>query len=86
MTDMTPMLDCEAVMRQLWDYIDGELTEERMAAIRAHLALCARCQPQHDFERTFLRTLARVRSEHSNPVSVRERVMATLRKEGFAAA
>jgi len=86
MTDMTPMLDCDAVMRQLWDYIDGELTEERMATIRAHLVLCARCQPQHEFELTFLKTLARVRSEHSNLGSVRERVMAALHNEGFAAA
>jgi len=86
MTDMTPMLDCDAVMRQLWDYIDGELTEERMATIRAHLVLCARCQPQHEFERTFLKTLAQVRSEHSNPWSVRERVMAALHNEGFVAA
>ena len=86
MTEMTPMLDCDAVMRQLWDYLDGELTEERMAAIRAHLALCARCHPQFEFERTFLDTLARVRREHSNPARVRDRVMAALLDEGFAAA
>ncbi|MFN2398140.1 MAG: hypothetical protein ABR543_05800 [Gemmatimonadaceae bacterium] len=23
---MPPMLDCESVMRKLWDYLDGELT------------------------------------------------------------
>jgi anti-sigma factor RsiW len=40
MRTMTEMLDCDAVMRQLWDYLDGELTAEREQAIRAHLA-CA---------------------------------------------
>ena len=79
------MLDCDAVMRQLWDYLDGELTEERMEAIRAHLAVCARCYPQYEFERTFLKTLARVRREHSDYDRLRARVMAALRDEGLAA-
>ena len=83
---MMPMLDCDAVMRQLWDYLDGELTEERMSAIREHLAVCARCYPQFEFERTFLDTLNRVRREHSDPERVRERVLTALRAEGFAAA
>ncbi len=84
MSSMKPMLDCDAVMRQLWDYLDGELTEERMAAIREHLALCARCYPQFEFERTFLETLARVRREHSHYEGLRERVLAALRHEGLA--
>jgi anti-sigma factor (TIGR02949 family) len=83
---MKPMLDCGAVMRQLWDYLDGELTAERMDAIREHLVLCARCQPQSEFERTFLATLARVRREHSDVEGLRGRVLAALRAEGFAAA
>ena len=84
---MTPgheMLDCDAVMRQLWDYLDGELTAERMEAIRAHLALCARCYPQYEFERAFLETLARARREHSDYVGLRVRVMAALRDAGLA--
>lgn len=56
MTDMRPMLDCDAVMRQLWDYLDGELTPARTEAIREHLALCARCFPQLEFERAFRHT------------------------------
>ena len=79
------MLDCDAVMRQLWDYLDGELTAERMDAIREHLAVCARCYPQYEFERTFLETLARVRREHSDYDRLRARVMAALRDEGLAA-
>lgn len=78
------MLDCETVMRQLWDYLDGELTEDRMAAMREHLALCARCHPQLDFERAFLDTLARVRREPSDPARIRERVLSALEAEGLA--
>jgi anti-sigma factor (TIGR02949 family) len=83
---MRPMLDCDAVMRQLWDYLDGELTAERVEAIVEHLALCARCYPQFEFERTFLETLARARREHSDPEKVRLRVLSALEAEGFAAA
>ncbi len=63
----SPVLDCEAVMRQLWDYLDGEPTAERMEAIRKHVAMRARCYPRYDFEREFLAALARLRREHSNP-------------------
>ncbi|GAC1647414.1 MAG: hypothetical protein NVS4B3_01450 [Gemmatimonadaceae bacterium] len=83
---MKPMLDCHAVMRQLWDYLDGELTTERMDAIREHLAMCARCYPQVEFERTFLETLAHVRREHSDQNRLAERVLAALQAAGFAAA
>lgn len=76
-------LDCEAVMRQLWDYLDNELTPERMEAIRGHLAMCGRCYPQYDFEREFLATLSRLRPEHSNPTMLRDRVIGALQRSGF---
>ncbi len=77
------MLDCETVMRQLWDYLDGELSAERMAAIRAHLAMCARCYPQYEFERAFLDALDRAQHEHSDPARLSDRVAAALRAEGM---
>lgn len=85
MTDMRPMLDCDAVMRQLWDYLDGELTAERTAAIGEHLALCARCFPQYEFERAFLETVGRTRREHASYDALRARILVALRADGFAA-
>jgi anti-sigma factor (TIGR02949 family) len=81
----TEMLDCDVVMRQLWDYLDGELTPNREEAVRAHLAMCGRCQPQRDFEQSFLRALSASRQEHSRPDTIKARVLAALRAEGFAA-
>ena len=81
----SPMLDCDAVMRQLWDYLDGELTPGRQAAVRVHLAVCKRCYPQQNFEDAFLRALSASRPEHSRPAAIRTRVLAALRAEGFAA-
>ena len=83
---MMPMLDCDAVMRQLWDYLDGELTAAREAAIREHLAVCARCFPQMEFERAFLDTLAGARREHSSVEQVRAHVLGALGADGFRAA
>ncbi|MDE3053373.1 MAG: zf-HC2 domain-containing protein [Gemmatimonadota bacterium] len=77
------MLDCEAVMQQLWDYLDEELSPDRMAAIQSHLAMCARCYPQYEFERSFLTALDRAQQEHSDPAGLRDRVAGALRAEGM---
>ncbi|MEP6549664.1 MAG: zf-HC2 domain-containing protein [Gemmatimonadales bacterium] len=79
------MLDCDAVMRLLWDYLDGELTADREAAVRAHLSACKRCYPQYNFELAFTKALVTSRREHSSPEALRSRVLAALRAEGFAA-
>jgi anti-sigma factor (TIGR02949 family) len=83
---MKPMLDCDTVMRQLWDFLDGELSPDRMEAIHEHLAMCKRCYPQYEFERAFLDAVANARREHSNPSVLRERIFGALRAEGFAGA
>lgn len=80
----TPMLDCESVMRQLWDFLDGELTPERMAAIRAHIEMCKRCYPQHEFERSFLDAVAARRRQHSDPQRLQRRVADALRARGLS--
>ena len=77
------MLNCDEVMQQLWDYLDGELTPERMAAIAAHLSGCERCMPRHDFEREFLQAVRAVRDQHSPTTEQRDRVMAVLRANGL---
>ena len=83
-TDMTPMLDCEAVMRQLWDYLDAELTPQDMNRIQAHLGMCKRCYPQYTFERAFLNALAARRPTHSNPDRLEANLMALLRDRGLS--
>ena len=82
---MTPMLDCRAVMRQLWDFLDGELTPHHVAAIEAHLKMCSRCYPQFEFERTFLDQVGKLRREHSDLAGLRKRLTDSLTAHGFAA-
>lgn len=78
-----PMLDCDSVMRQLWDFLDGELTDDRMEAIREHLKVCKRCQPHARFEESFLSALATVRREHSDPAAIARKVRDALRARGY---
>ncbi|MGH7663705.1 MAG: anti-sigma factor family protein [Gemmatimonadaceae bacterium] len=76
-------LDCETAMRQLFDYLDDELTEERMVLVREHLELCALCCPHYDFLRAILDALPATRTTAEAPAAVRERVLATLHEAGF---
>lgn len=77
-----PMLDCEQVMRQLWDSLDGELTPDRMGALRAHLELCTRCYRQYERERSFLTAVAARARRHSDPGRLRARPAHALRAQG----
>jgi len=77
-------MDCEQVVRELWDYLDGELTEERMNEVRAHLKACRGCFPHFDFERAFLEALAKSKAEQTAPDDLRKKVVAKLRKAGMA--
>ena len=59
MTIVNPQsIDCREAMRQLYDYLDGELSEERMQVIRQHLQSCAPCFAHATFEQDLLAVLA----------------------------
>ncbi|MEP7344132.1 MAG: zf-HC2 domain-containing protein [Gemmatimonadaceae bacterium] len=79
-----PMLDCDSVMRQLWDFLDGELTPERTEAIRQHVEMCSRCKPQTEFEREFLAAVAKSQREYPNSEQLRDNLVSALRERGFA--
>jgi anti-sigma factor (TIGR02949 family) len=79
---MTEM-QCADAMRQLWDYLDGELAREQAVLLAAHLAVCQRCHPQIAFEQAFLAVLAAARRDHHDPVALRRRIVAALQAEGL---
>lgn len=80
---MKPMIDCDAVMRQLWDFLDGELTVERMAEIEAHVVMCGRCAPQVAFERSFKAAVRSSRDDGIDTSKLRDRVCESLRALGY---
>ncbi|MEX2284679.1 MAG: zf-HC2 domain-containing protein [Gemmatimonadota bacterium] len=58
MTTPTQSIDCRSAMLQLYDYLDGELSEEKMQLIRQHLESCAPCFKHASFEQDLLAVLA----------------------------
>lgn len=75
--------DCAAAMRQLWDFLDEELTPDRQAAMREHIEQCKRCFPHYDWEKALLDALACSRPDCCAPTSLRERLVHRLREAGF---
>lgn len=85
MSDDAPGIDCRTAVQQLWDYLDEELDDARMAAVRRHLHECRSCLPHHDFGRQFLEALRSAREMKLMPPEVRIRVMQRLVEAGFRA-
>jgi anti-sigma factor (TIGR02949 family) len=74
-------IDCREVIEQLYEYLDGELTPDKEAAVREHLEACAGCLGLCDFERAYLRFLeARTRAVGA-PAHVRRRILDDLLSE-----
>lgn len=68
-------IDCRAVIRQLYEYLDGELSAAAEARVQAHLADCAHCFELADFETAYLRFLqARTRARGA-PAHLRQRIL-----------
>ena len=75
---MMPMMDCDAVLRKLWDYLDRELTEDRMHEIEMHLEQCEKCRPQADFRRAFRSAVTGARDAAGDTAALTERVRRAL--------
>jgi mycothiol system anti-sigma-R factor len=82
---MNGMVDCEAVMRQLWDYLDQQLTPDAMRVIHAHLDECHKCRPHAEFRRAFERAVSSAREEAGDTDALRERIRQALREADTSA-
>ena len=80
---MKPMIDCDQVARQLWDFLDGELSPERLAELDAHIKMCGHCSSHVAFEQSFKAALQAARGEQMASASLSDRVRAALRQDGF---
>ena len=77
-------VDCMAVLRQFWDYLDAELPAEGMAAMQRHLERCAKCGNYVEHQRAFLAALSAARQGAAAPPALRARVYRCLREAGFS--
>jgi mycothiol system anti-sigma-R factor len=79
-------VSCEQALERIYEFLDGELTPDADAAIRAHLAACARCVPRFEHERVFLRFLERHAQLEKAPPTLRRRIFLALMAEGRSGA
>lgn len=73
-------VDCGEAVRQLYTFLDGELTEERRELIAVHLDECGSCAEAAGFEAE-LRVVISRRCKDRVPDSLIARVAAALAEE-----
>lgn len=75
------MADCNETLRELYEYLDGELTEADRTHIQHHLDDCSPCLAAYDFEAE-LRLVVRNRCTDQVPDSLRDRIAQAIDAEG----
>jgi mycothiol system anti-sigma-R factor len=73
--------DCADSLKELYGFLDGELTVERRAHIKGHLDDCLQCYQAFDFEAE-LRIVISTRCREEVPETLRHRVADALRELG----
>ena len=79
--DDSPNTDCAESLKELYTFLDGELTVERRLHIRQHLESCQNCYEAFDFEAE-LRIVVSTRCREEVPDHLRNRVADALRNLG----
>jgi anti-sigma factor (TIGR02949 family) len=74
-------MSCSEVARRLYDYLDRELDQPVIDAIRAHLRVCEECAQGTEFEQQMLLGLKRHLRQVAAPPALVGRVRAILRAE-----
>jgi mycothiol system anti-sigma-R factor len=69
---------CRDAIRDLYLYLDQELSSDQMAAVQIHLQECSPCFEAFDFEAE-LRMIIATRARDEAPEHLRERLLAMLR-------
>lgn len=76
--------DCADSLKELYGFLDGELTVERRSHIQHHLDDCLQCYEAFDFEAE-LRIIISTRCREEVPEQLRNRVADALRQLGEGA-
>jgi mycothiol system anti-sigma-R factor len=79
MNGPVPQVDCTETVARLYEFLDGELTDERRVAIENHLNYCPPCGSVVSFEAELRRVIADRCKDHV-PEQLRERILSALAK------
>ena len=77
--DHTATAACEEAVAELYSYLDGALTVERLAVIETHLQSCGDCYEAYDFEAELKMVISRRCTAEDVPETLRIRIMESLR-------
>ena len=68
------MPDCNETLREIYEYLDGELTNDEKAKLRRHLEECQPCFEAYDFEAELREVIAIKCRETEVPPGLLEKV------------
>ena len=74
------MSDCNETLQELYEYLDGQLTDDIREQIKVHLDDCSPCLGAYDFEAE-LRHVVRHRCVDEVPQSLRDRIARAIEAE-----
>ena len=72
--------DCNQTLRELYQFLDGQLTDDDRLHIQRHLDDCSPCLAAYDFEAE-LRLVVRSRCTDEVPESLRARIARAIEGE-----
>lgn len=72
-------LDCEAVLRMIFDYLDEELEGKEAVRVETHLQHCRSCFSRAEFERRLKTHLAEI-GHQQVPVQLEQSVRSLMRR------
>ena len=75
------MADCNKTLQELYQFLDGQLTEGDRVHIAHHLDACSPCLEAFDFEAE-LRAVIRNRCTDTVPETLRQRIARAIEAEG----
>jgi anti-sigma factor (TIGR02949 family) len=79
MSDALGRVTCEEAFRRLDDFMDRELDSEEMRLIHEHLAICAQCTREFNFEISVVNSVRKRLSRIAAPPGLLARILASLK-------
>ncbi len=76
--DLSPQPDCGVALRELYGFLDGELTAAKAGIIRSHLDHCGGCLEAFDFEAELRVAVATCCRGDAVPDTLRMKVLAAI--------
>ncbi len=82
-TEVPALIDCETAVRALYDYLDGRLPDATRSAVEAHVETCRTCASHFTFARRLIELVPSALPLGGESVALRERIVASLKSEGY---